>query len=220
MTAITMSHVDRLRALAAELLQRERWSREQLLAHQQGRLRELLAHATSRSPYYREALDPDAPLDRQPTLPKARLMEQWDRVVCDQRLRRAEVAAHAAGPRAGEPYLGEFQVFSTSGASGLRGLFVYDSPDWAATLAHTMRALARTGAQPGERTIGIGAPPGAHMSQRIYAALQSGAAVPQLSALTPLDEMVAALNAFQPDILLGYPTAAADSSRDLAGPCR
>jgi len=119
------------------------------------------------------------------------------------------------------PYLGEYEVFSTSGASGLRGLFVFDRRDWAAALAHNMRALARTGARPGERTIGIGAPPGVHMSQRIYAALGSGGDVPGLSALTPLDETVAALNGFRPDILLGYPTVAVLlAAEQLAGRLR
>jgi phenylacetate-CoA ligase len=142
-------------------------------------------------------------------LSKAQLMDEWDGIVCDPRLRRSDIAAHAAGPHADEPYLGEYEVFSTSGASGLRGLFVYDAHDWATALAHNMRALARTGARPGERTIGIGAPPGAHMSQRIYAAFGSGSGAPQLSALTPLGEMVAALNASRPDVLLGYPSVAA-----------
>ena len=112
-----------------------------------------------------------------------------------------ELVAHAA-------YLGEFQVFSTSGASGLRGLFVYGPRDWEIAIAHTMRAVARTGARPGERAVGIGAPPGVHMSQRIYAALGSGAAVPELSALTPLPETVDALNAFLPEILIAYPSVA------------
>jgi phenylacetate-CoA ligase len=211
MTATSMSQADRLRMLAGELLQRERWSRDQLVAYQRERLGELLAHAVSVSPYYREALGGDPAgmaLERLPTLSKPVLMEQWDRIVCEPRLRRAGVEAHAASPQAGEPYLGEYQVFSTSGASGLRGLFVYGGRDWAALLAHTVRALARNGARPGERSIGIGAPPGVHMSPRLFAALQSGGAVPRLSALTPLDEMVAALNAFQPDVLMGYPTVA------------
>jgi phenylacetate-CoA ligase len=211
MTATTMSQADRLRMLAGEMLQRERWSRERLVTHQQERLRELLAHAVSASPYYREALgeDPAAtPFERLPTLSKPLLMEQWDRIACDPRVRRAGVDAHAASLHAGEPHLGEYQVFSTSGASGLRGLFVYNPRDWAVALAHNMRALARTGVRPGERTVGIGAPPGVHMSPRIFAALQSGGAVPPLSALTPLDEIVAALNAFRPDALVGYPTVA------------
>ena len=216
-----MSQADRLRMLVGELLQRDGWSREQLVAYQRERLGELLAHAVSVSPYYREALGADpvaTPFERLPTLSKPVLMEQWDRIACDPRVRLAGVEAHAAGAQAGEPYLGEHQVFSTSGASGLRGLFVYGARDWAALLAHTMRALARNGTRPGERAVGIGAPPGVHMSPRLFAALQSGGGAPRLSALTPLDEMVAALNAFQPEVMLGYATVATLlASEQLAG---
>jgi phenylacetate-CoA ligase len=190
-----------------ELLARDGWSRDQLLEHQRARLSELLAHAREHSPYYREVLGAGGLAD-QPILAKDTLMREWDSIVCEPLLRRARVEAHAAGPAAGQAYLGEYQVFSTSGSSGRRGLFVYGRQDWALALAHNMRALARAGGRPGERTVGIGAPPGVHMSQRIYAALASEDAVPPLSALTPLDEMVAALNAFQPDVLLGYPTVA------------
>ena len=191
--------------LVGELLQRDDWSREELLEHQRRRRDELIAHAVEHSPYYREVLGSGDP----PVLTKQTLMDQWDRIVCDPRLKRDEVAAHAAGAHAAEPYLGEFQVFSTSGASGLRGLFVYGARDWEMVVAHTMRAVARTGARPGDRTIGIGAPPGVHMSQRLFGRMQSAGDVPRLSALTPLPEMVAALNDFQPEILLGYPSVVA-----------
>jgi phenylacetate-CoA ligase len=210
MTASTMSPV-------GELLARESWSREQLEAHQRRRLEALYAHAAAHSPYYREALaGGDAPV-----LTKQTLMDEWDRIVCDPRLKRAEVEAHAVSARAAEPYLGEFEVFSTSGASGLRGLFVYGARDWEMVVAHGMRAVARTGARPGERTIGIGAPPGVHMSQRIFGRLQSAGEVPRLSALTPLPEMVAALNDFQPEILFGYPSVVALlAAEQLAGRLR
>jgi phenylacetate-CoA ligase len=153
MTATVMSPLQRI---VGELLDRERWSRGQLLAHQRRRFDELIAHAAEHSPYYHEVLGSGEP----PVLSKQTLMEQWDRIVCDTRLKRAEVEAHASGPHAVEPYLGEFQVFSTSGASGLRGLFVYGARDWEAAVAHTMRAVARTGARSGERAVGIGAPAG------------------------------------------------------------
>lgn len=197
MTASTMS-------LVGELLERETWTRDRLLAHQRRRLDDLYAYASEHSPYYREVLAGGDP----PVLTKQALMEQWDWIVCDPRLERAAVEAHAAGPRAAEPYLGEFHVFSTSGASGRRGLFVYGPREWELVVAQAMRAMARTGARPGERSVGIGAPSGVHMSQRIYAALASGPDVPSLSALTPIEEIVAALNAFQPDNLLGYPSVA------------
>jgi phenylacetate-coenzyme A ligase PaaK-like adenylate-forming protein len=209
MTAATMTVIERLRALAAEQLARDGWSRDRLLSHQRKRLRALLQHATERSPYYRGVLDPAADLARQPTLSKATLMREWDRIACDPRLRLADVAAHATGPHAAEPLQGEFEVFSTSGAGGLRGLFAYSARDWAVGLASSMRALARAGARPGERLVGIGAPPGVHMSPRIFATLQAGRGdAPRLSALTPLDEIVATLNDYRPDVILGYPSVA------------
>ena len=48
----TSGQAERLRALAGEQLDRDRWSRDQLLAWQGGRLRALLRHATAASPYY------------------------------------------------------------------------------------------------------------------------------------------------------------------------
>jgi phenylacetate-coenzyme A ligase PaaK-like adenylate-forming protein len=46
--------------LEAELLERDRWSRDDLMAYQEERARALIAHAVSKSPYYREALGADA----------------------------------------------------------------------------------------------------------------------------------------------------------------
>jgi hypothetical protein len=94
----------RLRALAGEQLARDRWSRERLLAYQGERLRALIAHAVAASPYYRAVLGPDAasgevPLEELPTLPKATLMDNLDRIVTDPRLRRADLQAHLAGLR-------------------------------------------------------------------------------------------------------------------------
>jgi phenylacetate-coenzyme A ligase PaaK-like adenylate-forming protein len=219
MTATATSPMDQVRALAAEQLAREAWSRDQLLSHQRGRLAALVTHAIERSPHYRETLDPAADLADLPTLSKATLMEHWDRIVCDPRLRLADVEAHASGPRAAELLHGEFQVFSTSGATGLRGLFVYNARDWAVGLAESLRGMIRCGVRPEDRVVGVGAPPGAHMSSRIFAALQGGRPdVPRLSALTPLGEMVAALNAYAPDVVLGYPSVASLlAAEQLAG---
>jgi len=203
MTATAMSTADRLRALAAEQIARDAWSRDQLLAHQQERLRALLAHAREHSPYYRETLDGD--FASLPTLSKATLMEQWDRIVCDPRLTRADALAHAGGADAAARLHGEFEVFSTSGASGLRGVFAFSAADWAIAMGSTLRGMVRMGARPGDRVVGIGAPGGAHMSKRIYAGFQATRGdAPELSALTPLPEMVAALNAYRPDVLVGY----------------
>jgi phenylacetate-CoA ligase len=113
--------VQELRARAAALLARDRWPRERLLAHQQEALRALLRDAADRSPYYRELLGPVAraeslSLGDLPTLPKATLMEQWDRIVTDPRLQLLGVEQRLGGPDAGEPYLGEYRLFTTAGS--------------------------------------------------------------------------------------------------------
>ena len=86
--------------LEAELMERDRWTRDGLLTYQRERVRALVAHAVSQSPYYREVLGPDAaeqPLAELPTLPKATLMAEFDRVVTDPRLRLADLRSHLAG---------------------------------------------------------------------------------------------------------------------------
>jgi len=83
--------------LEAELMQRDGWTRDDLLAYQTVRIRALISHAVSSSPYYRDVLGADAaerPLAELPTLPKATLMEEFDRVVTDPQLRLSDLRAH------------------------------------------------------------------------------------------------------------------------------
>ncbi|MFL5904934.1 MAG: hypothetical protein ACJ76Q_14160, partial [Solirubrobacteraceae bacterium] len=148
------SALQRLQGLARELAARDAWPREQLLAHQREALRAVLDHATDSSPYYREALGRDAssrPLHELPTLPKQTLVEQWERIVCDRELRLAEVEAHVAGPSAIEPFRGRYRVFSTSGSSGMRGLFVFGPEEWETWVALHLRMFMRIGLTPGTR---------------------------------------------------------------------
>jgi phenylacetate-coenzyme A ligase PaaK-like adenylate-forming protein len=188
----------------AELMARDAWSREELLAHQRERLRALLEHAVERSPYYREALDLDAPFESLPTLSKATLMEQWDRIACDPVLTLAGAEAHVDGPDAAELHRGRFRIGSTSGATGLRGLFAYERDDFALWAMACLRATARLGVRPGMSIVSVAAHDPAHISKHIYAALRSGKPGPQLHALMPTPELVAALNLTRPDVLMGY----------------
>src|SRR5688572_22010700 len=81
------------------LREREGWSREQLEAFQRSRLEEIVRHAASKSPVYREALGRiDGPVDLRalPVMRKPELMERWDEWVTDPHLRRAEAEPHLA----------------------------------------------------------------------------------------------------------------------------
>lgn len=219
------TQVQRLGRLTERLLARDRWSRAELLAHQTERLRALLRHAVTHSPYYRDTLGPDAaerPLDELPTLSKAALMEHFDDIICDPRLRRVDLEAHLRGPDAAQPFLGTYRVLTTSGTTGMRGIFALTADEAEAWIAVSMRAGVRFGVAPHLRMIGIGAPGSLHVTRQLYAGLETGPSdAPALSVLTPLPEMVSALNAYQPEVLLGYPSVAGMlADEQLAGRLR
>ena len=149
--ATPKSAFEQVQALAGELLSHDRWSRDEVLAYQRARLQDILRHAVERSPYYREALGadaPDRPLDCLPTLPKSVLVEEFDRIVTDKRLRRIDLEAFLEQADAGAAFLGEYRVFSTSGTSGIPGLFVYTHDELAQWSGVAIAALARVGVGP------------------------------------------------------------------------
>jgi phenylacetate-coenzyme A ligase PaaK-like adenylate-forming protein len=196
---------------AAELLSHSTWSREQLLSYQQDRLKAFLRRVAASSPFYRETVGHlvamDRPLSEFPVMTKSKLMENFDRVVTDPRLKRTLVEQHVNSERCGELLLDEYRCIATGGSTGQRGLFVYDRDAWTMAAANQMRMQRVMGITPHMRGVGIGAPSPVHMSYRFHAefrVLRPGA--PTLFVTSPIEEIVAALNAYQPDYLNAYPS--------------
>ena len=100
---------------------RDHWSPERLRAHQQQQLDALARHAIAHSPFWRERLG-TGPVDLAavPALDKTTLMENFDDIVCDRRLRRDELLEHLDGLEHDALYLGRYRVMTTSGSSGAR----------------------------------------------------------------------------------------------------
>ena len=95
----------------------------QIEASQQKRLRALLAHAAENSPYYRRrfaGLDVSrCALSELPTLSKGEMMENFDELVTDPRLRKTDLSAFVDNPdNLGRYYLGDYSVSHTSGSQG------------------------------------------------------------------------------------------------------
>ena len=144
---------------AIELMARDFWSREELDDLHQRRLRHLLEDVVEKSPYYREALGRDAAgakLTDLPTLPKSVLMEEFDDIVTDPRLRRQDLENFLGAADAGELFLDEYRIFSTSGTSGLAGLFVYSRDEFAHWAGVFLRSLFRLGVTGDTRVTAIG----------------------------------------------------------------
>jgi phenylacetate-coenzyme A ligase PaaK-like adenylate-forming protein len=107
-------------------------------------------------------------------------------------------------------------VFSTAGTTGLRDLFVYDGEEFATWVATCLRGMASWGLTPTTRLAGIGSPSPLHVSNQLYAVLLAGRppGMPRLTVTTPLPQMVAALNAYQPQALTAYPSIAAQLAEE------
>lgn len=202
----------RAQALAAEMLARDRWPREELLEYQQARLREILQHCVAKSPYYRRLIGHagarDIPLSELPILTKATLMTHFDEIVVDRRLRLHDLEEHLAGERAADAIFGEYRVVGSGGTTGRRGVVVYDQSAWEIAVAEMLRILAVQEVSAQTRVVGIGAPTPLHMTNRLFAELRAGRTdeLPRLTLTTPLAEVVEALNAYQPVAVITYPS--------------
>lgn len=135
----------------------ERLSRAELDAFQLTALERLRTFACKRSPYYarEHAGLLREPLGALPILTKHALMEHFDEVVTDRRIRLSDVRAHMLGDHAHSQYLNRYWVNATSGSSGAPAIFLSVGdhpvqPDAAADPLRTQRSHSnRPRAQPG-----------------------------------------------------------------------
>jgi len=220
---------DMARAIRAskELVARERWPRERLERFQQERLEDLIRYAAAHSRFWRERLTADGPvkLAEIPVLTKPELMERFDDLVTDPRLRLDDLLRHLDEIDDDALYLGEHRVMTSSGSSGRKAVFVYDRAAWAGIGAMFLRRSDWTGTGPRVprlrfATIGGGSP--THMSRRGAQTLDIGLhRLCKLSVTQPVSELVERLNAFQPQALYGYPSVVALlAAEQLAGRLR
>jgi phenylacetate-CoA ligase len=206
-----------------ELAERERWPRERLERFQQDRLAALARYAAANSPFWRERLPGGAlKLADLPVLTKSELLERFDDLVTERRLRLDDLLAHLNEIHDDALYLEEYRVMASSGSSGRKAVFVYDRAAWMGVLTMFLRRSSWVGLRPGlPRTglamIGGGAP--THMSRRGAQCLDVGLhRLLSLSVTQPLDELVSRLNAFKPDFVNVYPsTAVLLADEQLAG---
>jgi phenylacetate-CoA ligase len=199
--------------LARELIGHDRWTEDQLAAHQQQRLEAVVRHAAASSPFYRERLAGLGPgdrveLDRLPVLDKATVMDRFDDVVTDRRLTLAAVEAHLDGLAGDELLLDRYRAMATGGSTGRKGVFVADRAEWRQYLAGFFRWNHYVGQRPRlprRRIASIAAARPLHMTYRMAANVDVGLyRVLRLEATAPPAVMVEALNQHQPEFLYAY----------------
>jgi phenylacetate-CoA ligase len=208
-----MAIVARALRHARGLAERERWPPERRAARRRERLNELVAYARARSPYWAQAAkdyDPDAGVASLPVLDKATMMDRFDDLVTDRRLRRDPLLEHVERLRGDELHLGRYRAMTTSGSSGRKGLFVYDDAGWTTIGAQFLYFSAIVGTRPRLprlRIAMLGGGSASHMSRRGTQTLDVGLhRMLALPVTSPMPELVAALNRFGPDVLNVYPS--------------
>ena len=140
------------------------------------------------------------------------MMDRFDELVTDPRLRRDELLAHVEGLTGDALHLGRYRAMTTSGSSGRKGLFVYDRPAWAALIAQFLRYNAMVGVRPRLprrlRVAALGGASGSHMSRRVARTVELGLhRVLSLPVTLPLTQLVEELNRFQPQFMNAYPSS-------------
>lgn len=181
------------------------------------RFKRLLKHVLANSPFYKKYYGQHgititncekARLLDLPTIDKNLMMENYDDFICDTALKQQQLEEFIADPsNRGKKYLGRYQVIHTSGSTGRVGIFVYGSNDWNMLKALAVTRITKAKINPfkKDRISFIGATGG------MYAGISMASDAPKLiydflplSINSPLDEITAKVNAFQPDIICGY----------------
>ena len=210
-TSVTLpfSRVLRLLFIRRELRKRDSWTRETLLHHQAKALRGLRAHSYANSPFYRRfhAGLFEKSLGELPVLTKSELMENWNEIVTDPALRIDDLRKFVEQLETPLLFRGEYVVSTTSGTTGLKGVFAFDRNEWLWGLASHGRATTWAGAQIGllhrQRMAVVSS------NKPWCKSLLVGAAVDtpilptlRLDSTDPLEFIVNRLNVFQPEILV------------------
>ncbi len=192
------------------LEQRSRWTRERLERHQAQCLDALRRFALGKSAFYRRyhrGME-GRPLEALPVLTKSILMDNFDDLVTDTEVRLAEVEKFLVGDPGYALFRGRYMVLLTSGTSGMRGIFLFNSAEWITMLANITRPMAWTpseGSRGLQRSAIIASSTPWHQSARVAASLSTRWML-RLDAAEPLDRLVHRLNDWQPRTLLGYPS--------------
>jgi phenylacetate-CoA ligase len=196
---------------------------EELERFQRQRLERLLRYARKRSPflaeYYKDVPEENVKIEDIPPITKRQIMENFDDYCTDRSVRKAELGRFVRDPgNVGKKYRG-YIAFHTSGTSGEAALIVYDKPCF-----DKVKALSLVRGMGQELSIGQALQKLARR-MRIAAVVMDGGLYPGYSNFVhaplstklfakmgvfslrdPLPVLVGKLNAFQPDILIGYPS--------------
>lgn len=199
----------------------EKMDGQQREAVRRERLEAIVKHAREMSPYYGklyENLPEDFRLEDLPPVDKKGLMENWDDWVCDRELSFREVETFLGDTdNIGRWLKKKYLVFTTSGSTGNPLVAVVDKTannimgGISACRSYARKEDLMAFMKRGGKSIGVFADGGFYLGNssirsRLRTMPWKKKQMAVSSALYPMEQIVAQLNAFQPDMLGGYPS--------------
>lgn len=209
------------------LKRQAKFTPKQMRTLQEKKLRKMLHHAWEHSAYYRRTFEAagitegqldELPLSCFPTLNKKELLGHFDELVVPKDLRQRELREFDAQKSPDrKPYKGKYHVVHSSGSTGKPGYFVYDEAAWSAMLLGMLRAALWDMSIPQILSLLAKRPRIAYIAAtdgRYGGAMAVGDGIDQVGAKqiyldikTPLTEWIRQIKEFQPNIVIGYPSA-------------
>src|SRR5215204_2826978 len=213
---VRAAHLHAVQAAMDDHVARLDWSREQIEHHRDQRLRMLLSYARERSPFHAKRLrdiDPSrasvADLAKLPVMTKEEAQAQWDAIITDRDLTRYRAERILSEQQWFSYTARDYQVFSSGGSSGVRGVYVWDWQLFVSVACLAWRTQAR--AELGEAStlpmrlavLEAGMPP--HASTPLFdVPTATGMETVVIAAGAPFEEVLAATAAARPTHLVGY----------------
>lgn len=212
--------------IVLDLWRAEREGAAGLARRQEARFKATLADARSSSRYYRRSyrnLPADGlVLSDLPVVTKSELMSAFDDWVTDADITRCAIVDFISDPaRIATPFCGKYFVCTSTGTTGYPGIFVYDPGAIEIYRSINFARIAQTWLGPvdfwrmavrGFRWASV-LGTGGHYVGAGWVELERKRDVMRASAFRvfsvqqPLDQLVAALNGFEPAMLTAYPSA-------------
>lgn len=221
-----MNHVKTLVNLF-KLKRQTKLNTEQMRRLQGEKLKKLLHYAWEHSDYYRRTFEKAGitkeqlnvlPLSCFPSITKQELLEHFDELVTNPELKQDALRAFdEQGSVDRKPYRGKYHVVRSSGSTGKPGYFVYDEDAWNSMLLGIIRAALWGMSMPEILRLLLGRPRIVYIAAtggRYGGAMAVGDGIDGVGAKQmyldinePLDDWVRKLEDFQPNIVIGYPSA-------------
>lgn len=201
-------------------------SRPAILALQEKKLRKLLSYAYAHSAYYRRRFSEAGitadqlstlPLTAFPTMDKHELIAHFDELVTDKALTQEALIRFDADAERENCFLGKYHVVHSSGSTGTPNYFVYDKKAWSTVILGILRGalwdmslwniVRLLAGRP--RVLYIAATDGRYGGAMSVGDGIDGVGARQLflDINMPIDTWIQRIKAFQPNFVIGYPSA-------------